>query len=133
MHNECLGEVTEYKLSVLRRLAMTQEKPEGALKGTPPGIGLNEKSERRPTCIFCVLSFGPICNVVQCTVFPEKGALGHFSSFFPRLLGFSFFWWNFKGDIHHKRDSFDLEPSFYGYSSTLQILLSWMLANLTDM
>ena len=42
MRNECLGKVTEYDISVLRRLTMAQEKPdEGALKAPPPGIGLN--------------------------------------------------------------------------------------------
>ena len=42
MRNECLGKVTEYELSVLRRLAMAQEKPEGGLKAPPHGIGLTE-------------------------------------------------------------------------------------------
>ena len=28
--------VTKYELSILRRLAMAQEKPEGGLKGPPP-------------------------------------------------------------------------------------------------
>ena len=37
---------------------------------------LNKKSERWPTCIFCMFfhfffSFGTIYNIVQCTVFPE--------------------------------------------------------------
>ena len=46
MHNECLGKVTEYELSVLQHLAMAQEKPEGgALKAPLPlRVGLQLRS-----------------------------------------------------------------------------------------
>ena len=41
MSNECLEKVTKYELSILRRLAMAQEKPEGGAKSPPPPrIGL---------------------------------------------------------------------------------------------
>ena len=40
MRNECLEKVTKYELSILRRLAMAQEKPEGGpFRPPPPGIG----------------------------------------------------------------------------------------------
>ena len=35
MRNECLEKVTKYELSILRRLAMAQEKPEGGPKRPP--------------------------------------------------------------------------------------------------
>ena len=42
VRNECLENVIKYEMSILRRLAMAQEKPEGGggEKAPPPGIGL---------------------------------------------------------------------------------------------
>ena len=41
MRNECVEKVTKYELSILRRLAMAQEKPGGEAKSPPPRrIGL---------------------------------------------------------------------------------------------
>ena len=43
---------------------------------------LNENNRKDdPPAFFGVMSFGTICNVVQCTVFPEKGTSGHFLEF----------------------------------------------------
>ena len=78
-----------------------------------------------------ILSFGTICNAVHCTVFPEKGTLCLLLFFFT-FWGLPFSWLNFKRDIHYKRGRVDLKPSFHEYSSSLQIVLCWMLANLTD-
>ena len=46
---------------------------------------LNKNRKDDPHAFLGFLSFGTICNVVQCTVFPEKGTFCHFWGFFILL------------------------------------------------
>ena len=90
---------------------------------------LNKKSRKDESPAFLgVLSLSTVCNAVHVTVFSEM-VLCHFSGFF---LCFRSFDGILRVIFITSVVELTYNPVFYAYSSTLQIVLYWMLANLTD-
>ena len=93
---------------------------------------LNKKSERWPDCIFGRSLIWDHLQRIAKHLFPGKGALCVFKVLSDLVGGFR----SFDGILRVKFITnvvqLTYKPVFYGYSSTLQIVLCWMLANFTD-